>query len=119
MKPLAPMLTAFAGAATLANAGQARPAGTFVGHQLAGQAKITLAKARSITQKARPGTIVDQELEKEGGGSGLRYSFDVRSGGRTFELGVDARTGRILENGAETAAREAAEAKADARPHRH
>ena len=45
--------------------------------------------------------ITDQELEKEGGGTGLRYSFDIKNGSKTYEVGIDARTGRVLENKAE------------------
>ncbi len=59
--------------------------------------------------KARPGRIVDQELEKEGGGSRLRYSFDIISHGKTIEVGIDAMTGAVLENGAESRAKEAKE----------
>ena len=70
----------------------------FVGANLLPQAKITLAKARSTALAARPGKITDQELENEGGGTGLRYSFDIKSNGKTFEVGVDARTGKVLEN---------------------
>lgn len=81
----------------------------FTGHQYARQAQVTLASARAIALKARPGQITDQELEKEGGGSGLRYSFDVKSGGRTYEVGVDAKSGKVLENGSESAKAEAAE----------
>ena len=71
------------------------------GAQFAGQAKISLATARMTALKVRPGKITDQELEKEKGGSGLRYSFDITSGGRPYEVGVDAKTGAVLENGAE------------------
>ena len=71
------------------------------GAGLAPMAKVTLATARAAALAARPGVITDQELEKEKGGSGLRYSFDVKSAGKTFEGGVDARTGKVLENGAE------------------
>ncbi len=70
----------------------------FAGANLLPQAKITLAQARSTALAARPGQITDQELEKERGGTGLRYSFDVKSKGKTFEVGVDARTGKVLEN---------------------
>lgn len=69
--------------------------------ELAHQAKVTLAQARATALKARPGTITDQELEKEKGGSGLRYSFDITSHGKPFEVGVDAVTGAVLENVAE------------------
>ena len=86
---------------------------TYTGHELAGAAKLSLAQARAVALKARPGKIVDQELEKEAGGSGLRYSFDVRSHAATFEVGVDAMTGKVLENGVETAAMEKAEVKTE------
>ncbi len=84
-----------------ASAAFAAPPGHFAGERLAGQAKITLAQARAIARAARPGVITDQELEKEGGGTGLRYSFDIKAGGQTFEVGVDARTGKVLENARE------------------
>jgi uncharacterized membrane protein YkoI len=74
---------------------------TFKGHQFAASARVSLAQARTLALKARPGVITDQELEKESGGSGLRYSFDVRSGGVTWEVGVDAVTGRLLETSRE------------------
>lgn len=83
----------------------------YVGHQLAKHAKISLAKARAIALKARPGRIVDRELEKEAGGSGLRYSFDIMSHGKIIEVGIDAMTGAVLENGAENPAKEAREEK--------
>ena len=71
------------------------------GGSLSSQAKITLTTARATALAARPGTITDQELEREKGGSGLRYSFDMKTHGKTFEVGVDAKTGKVLENGAE------------------
>lgn len=64
--------------------------------------KITRAEARAIALKAYPATIVKEELEHERGGSGLRYSFDMRQGAWR-EVGVDAMTGHILENTAEAA----------------
>lgn len=73
------------------------------GAKLASQARVTLAGARKTALAARPGTITDQELEREKGGSGLRYSFDIKAGGKTYEVGVDAQTGAVLENGAEGA----------------
>ncbi|MEO7053692.1 MAG: PepSY domain-containing protein [Rhizomicrobium sp.] len=53
--------------------------------------------------KARPGKITDKELEREGGGSGVCYSFDVLSKGVTFEVGVDAQSAAVLENDREGA----------------
>jgi len=73
----------------------------YTGQQFAAQAKVTLEHARSVALTAFPGTITDEELEKEGGGSGLRYSFDIKSGAATHEVGVDAQTGTVLENSVE------------------
>ena len=76
-------------------------AAAYTGQQLAGTAKITIQQARAIALNAHPGRITDEELEREGGGSGLRYSFDIKNGSLTHEVGVDARTGSVLENKAE------------------
>jgi uncharacterized membrane protein YkoI len=73
----------------------------FKGQEYAPAAKISLEAARDIALKARPGTIMDQELERERDGSGLRYSFDIKIGSRTYEVGVDAKTGKLLENSLE------------------
>ncbi len=73
----------------------------FVGAKLLPMAKVTLAQARKSALAAHPGVITDQELEKESGGTGLRYSFDIKNKGKTFEVGVDARSGKVLENKAE------------------
>ena len=70
----------------------------YPGEELAKGAKIDIQAARDIARKVRPGTITAEELEKERGGSGLRYSFDIKVGSRTYEVGVDAMTGRVLEN---------------------
>lgn len=70
----------------------------YQGEKLSKDAKITITEARAIAIEAHPGTITDEELEKEKGGSGLRYSFDIKSGDKTYEVGVDANTGKVLEN---------------------
>jgi len=71
------------------------------GEKLEKDAAIKMPQAVAIALKARPGTIPDRELEKEKGGSGLRYSFDIKNKGVTYEVGVDAKTGAVLENGKE------------------
>jgi len=78
--------------------GPATTAFAFKGQEYARQAKLTLPQARAVALKAVPGTVTDEELEKEPGGSGLRYSFDIKVDGVTHEVGVDAKTGKILEN---------------------
>jgi len=73
----------------------------YKGEKLAKDATVSIAEARAIALKAHPGKITDEELERERGGTGLRYSFDIKSGDATQEVGVDARTGRVLENAKE------------------
>ena len=68
------------------------------GPRMSKQAKVSITEARAIALKAHPGKIVDEELEKEKGGIGLRYSFDIKRGAVTQEVGVDAQTGKVLEN---------------------
>jgi Peptidase propeptide and YPEB domain len=77
------------------------PAMAYTGEELANQAKVSIAEARAIALKAYRGKITDEELEKEKGGSGLRYSFDIKRGKVTQEVGVDAQTGKVLENAKE------------------
>ena len=77
------------------------PASAWTGQKLEKTAKISLKDATAIALKAHPGKITDKELEKEKGGSGLRYSFDIKDGKKTIEVGVDANTGVVLENAAE------------------
>ncbi len=74
---------------------------SYNGHELAAEAKINLQQARTIALKAHPGKIISEELERENGGSGLRYSFDIQHGKVTQEVGVDAATGKVLENAPE------------------
>ncbi len=72
--------------------------------KLATHAKVTLAQARAKALKAFPGAkIVTKELEQEHGGSGLRYSFDMRRGKIWREVGIDANTGTVLQNSKESA----------------
>jgi uncharacterized membrane protein YkoI len=81
--------------------GAAMATHALTGQQYAGDAKIDINAARGIAQKVFFGTILSEELEREGGGSGLRYSFDIRKDGVTHEVGVDAVTGKVLENSVE------------------
>jgi uncharacterized membrane protein YkoI len=81
--------------------GVASSAQAYTGQEFAKDAKVSLSDARKIALQAHSGKIIDQELEKESGGSGLRYSFDIKDGSKTYEVGVDAKTGKVLENSAE------------------
>src|ERR1700751_224712 len=68
-------------------------------HDLVERARISISQARNIAQKAYPGKIMKEELEREGGR--LRYSFDMRRGKHWREVGGDAITGKVLEKNAE------------------
>jgi uncharacterized membrane protein YkoI len=73
-------------------------------HGVIHNAKISMSQARKTALHTFPsGKIVHAELEHEGGGSGLRYSFDMRHGHHWREVGVDAMTGKVLENSREGA----------------
>jgi len=65
------------------------------------QATVSPSDARALALKAFPGKIVSEELEREAGGSGLRYSFVIRQGKTKHEVGIDAKTGKVLENSIE------------------
>lgn len=67
----------------------------------AAPAKIGMDKARQIALQLAPGDIVKAEYERENGG--WRYSFDIRQGDRIHEIGVDAFTGKVVENAFENA----------------
>jgi len=75
----------------------------YTGRQFEAESKISIKQAREIALKAHPGKVTDEELEQENGGSGLRYSFDIKHGKVTQEVGVDAKTGNVLENAPEGA----------------
>jgi uncharacterized membrane protein YkoI len=64
-------------------------------------ASVKPAEARAAALKTYPGKIVSEELEKESGGSGLRYSFVISSNTAKHEVGIDAKTGAVLENSVE------------------
>ena len=78
-------LAAFAATAAVASTPAAKP-----------PAKLSMAQARAIALKKAPGKIVESDYENEKGG--WRYSFDIRQGKRIHEVGVDASTGRIVED---------------------
>ncbi len=61
--------------------------------------KISMAQARAMALKLAPGKIKSSEYEKEGGI--WRYSFDIQQKGHVQEIGIDGRTGKIVENKSE------------------
>ena len=89
------------GTIALATVGIAAAATALNRAELIPIAKISFETATATALQARPGTVTVSELEKEKGGSGLRYSFDVTAAAKRFEVGIDAKTGKVLENKAE------------------
>ncbi|WP_297456848.1 PepSY domain-containing protein [Ferrovum sp.] len=78
--------------------GNASLALAYKGEQYAKEATLTLEQARAVAVKAYPGDIVEEELEHKLGGSGLRYSFDIRANHITHEVAIDAKSGKVLLN---------------------
>ncbi len=70
-------------------------------HANAPKPKVSEAQARTIALSVAKGTIAETDYEKEGGS--WRWSFDIRENGKTREVGVDAMTGKIVENALEAA----------------
>ena len=70
----------------------------YSGQELASGAQVSIDQARTIALKTISGEIIDEELETEEGGSGLRYTFNIKRGSVTYEIGVDARSGAVIEN---------------------
>jgi hypothetical protein len=104
MKTRLVCLTAFALCLSLpvfSASAQEKTTTTFTGAELLKYAKVGIVEARAIALKASPGIITDEELEAEKGDSGLRYSFDIKQGKVVKEVGVDAKTGKVLENAKE------------------
>ena len=81
--------------------GHETPAQEAAEHANAPRPKVSEARARQIAMAVSKGTIAEAEYEKEGGS--WRWSFDIRENGKIHEVGVDAMTGKIVENGWEAA----------------
>ena len=76
--------------------------------------KITIEQARATALKKAPGKVRSEELENEHGK--LIYSFDIAtSKSGVTEVNVDAMNGKIVAVQHESAAKEAAEAKKEAK----
>ncbi len=94
----------------------AAPHHTTTQSDLQKEAKIPMSKARSIALgRVRNGHIRSAELERERGH--LIYSFDISEAKRSgvTEVNVDATNGKIIAVQHENAAKEAAEAKQEAK----
>lgn len=61
--------------------------------------RISMVSAKSMALKLAPGKIISSEYEKEGGI--WRYSFDIQQTGHVQEIGIDAQTGKVVENKSE------------------
>ncbi|MGH9945943.1 MAG: PepSY domain-containing protein [Pyrinomonadaceae bacterium] len=58
--------------------------------------KVSMEQARSIALAKVPGTIIEEDIEKENGR--LLYAFDIRdASGKIFDVEIDAITGEVLK----------------------
>lgn len=58
--------------------------------------KLSMNAARAMALKIAPGQVKKAEYEKEDGI--WRYSFDIAQGIRIHEIGIDAMTGKTVED---------------------
>lgn len=74
-------------------------AGTYSGYEMSKDAQITMDEASAIALKQHPlGVITQRQLERITGGTGLRYSFNVKAEATNFQVAVDANTGDVIED---------------------
>jgi len=87
------MKTRFMATMTMIALGMTLPA---IAAEKAPKPKLSMDQARAIALKLAPGKIRKSEYENEEGG--WRYSFDIAQGNRIHEIGVDAMTGKVVED---------------------
>jgi uncharacterized membrane protein YkoI len=61
--------------------------------------RISKSAAEAMALKLAPGKLISSEYEYEG--RGWRWSFDIQQKGHVQEVGIDGRTGRVVENKSE------------------
>jgi uncharacterized membrane protein YkoI len=61
--------------------------------------KIPKARAEAIALHLAPGKIISSEYEFEGGA--WRWSFDIQQKDHVQEIGINGRTGKVVENKSE------------------
>jgi len=73
--------------------------GYYSGYELSKDAQVTMDEASVIALKMHPrGVITNRALAHETGGTGLRYTFAVSAEAQSYEVGVDAGTGDVIED---------------------
>lgn len=60
---------------------------------------ISMAHAKAMALHLAPGKVISSEYEKEGGV--WKYSFDIQQKNNVQEIGIDAMTGKVVENKSE------------------
>jgi hypothetical protein len=76
--------------------------------------KLSKEKAQKIALKLHPGKVKSSELETE---HGLQvYSFDIQTDQGVREVGIDANSGKVVEDSVESPADEAKEKDAEKTP---
>jgi hypothetical protein len=73
--------------------------------------KLSKDQAKAIALKLHPGKVKSAELEKEHGVQ--LYSFDIQTKEGIREVGIDAASGKVVEDSLESAAAEAKEKAAE------
>lgn len=92
------LIIAMAGLATTASVAATSASAASLARKVPA-AKLSMAQARATALRVAPGKVIKSEYEKEGGA--WRYSFDIRQKNHIQEIGVNAMTGKIVENKSE------------------
>jgi uncharacterized membrane protein YkoI len=70
----------------------------YIDPELAKLAKISEDGARKIALSRHNGQVADVRIAKESGGSGLRWIIQIKQPKASYEVEVDANTGKVLED---------------------
>jgi uncharacterized membrane protein YkoI len=92
------LLSGFAVAILSIGAAHAQDIPPYIDPALAKLAKVSEEDAQKIALKRHNGSVADVRITKESGGSGLRWIFQIKQPGGSYEVEIDANTGKVLED---------------------
>jgi uncharacterized membrane protein YkoI len=92
------LVSTFALTTLAIGAARAQDIPPYIDPELAKQAKITQEDAQQIALRRHRGQVADVRISKESGGSGLRWIIQIKQTAGSYEVEIDAKTGKILED---------------------
>jgi uncharacterized membrane protein YkoI len=92
------LLSVFALAVLWIGAANAQDIPPYIDPELVKLAKVPEEDARKIALKRHNGQVADVRITKESGGSGLRWIIQIKQPKGSYEVEIDAITGKVLED---------------------